>query len=280
MTAFVSALLMGCSFGVDYDVPFRLEEVLQPNFLPWTNANETRYRALVKAKWGAPWFIESRGFQNAIPEVARAQAALFERFGFRAEWDLDRLYACLFDFLFEPSARVRALVAQELAEVDHTREDLLCAQLRFGGDTSGKTGVSFDDSFQFNVLEQLPQVWRFLRDLVERELAPVGREFKVFVTTDSDHAKEIAIAEWGDRLLHVPGEITHVDRSAAHRQTLDTFAKVAADNYMLGFCDSAVISKSGMGALGLWRAPLKPGRAWLWENGQIRPYAHAYGAQV
>jgi hypothetical protein len=80
--------------------------------------------------------------------------------------------------------------------------------------------------------------------------------YYVFITTDSQQLSSELDQHFGEHLIYTSGDIVHVDRMAAangDKRAIDASIKVAADNWLLGYCNFAIISLSGYGSLGVWR---------------------------
>ncbi len=287
--AFSLALVLDRAFGLDVHFPVEMEAALTQNLLPWPNrlpewavhqqhTSESAQSDLIKVydfigvthpllelqndphpiiviraninfmrdfSAGSRWQHEARIPRNWF--ISRKWSEL----GFPVESDLNFEFACLFQYLFQPSQPVRKLLARhDLAAVydpavtcrfrfsefvahapSNDRPRLVCAQLRFGsgGTGSGENathsgaggGVGWPQKDRnFNRLESADLAWNaidwYLKATVSvgDEAVPYGRpdSYRVFVMTDSALIQKRALERWGaDHLISIPGPFAHLD---------------------------------------------------------------------
>jgi hypothetical protein len=199
--------------------------------------------------------------------------------GFDRALHLDTYYSCLLQYLIRPSYDMQRLVTHQLSRVaPHQR--LICAQIRLGSGGGAEHG--WRDSRSFGTLDTARQlIFGTLRDMItswckehpcsndnNNSVATTtgssssnsnddsGDSYRIYITTDSALlAKELRTHFGSKRLIYTPGRIVHIDHVQAGTSDDDIKAaiKVAADNWLLGHCNEAVISESGFGGSGIWR---------------------------
>jgi len=149
------------------------------------------------------------------------------------------------------------------------RPKLACVQLRFGSSIATFANL---DSKVFNTPDVIGKVMVRLRSrILEHGWRKEPNGFRVFVSTDSEQCANAMRRDLGPFHIDNPGTIVHVDRSPSD-QVARSAPKTMADHFILGECDYAIISRSGFGALGVWRTKAADAVDVVEEDGMIKPY--------
>lgn len=112
--------------------------------------------------------------------------------------------------------------------------------------TLGKNPTIPDDKFLPGRLNISESIFTFIDSNSTNENA------RIFLTTDNQQVYDEAQRRYGSRLLYVPGEITHIDRSSnTDQKVCREQTKLMTDFHLLGdLCDTSIISNSGFGFWG------------------------------
>lgn len=117
---------------------------------------------------------------------------------------------------------------------------LICVQVRIG-ETS---------DMDFTMRNFSVHYWDFIRKNFINNL----KDYRVFVTSDTESVEKEAIEEFGrEKTVVIDGVSTHFDSESDKREDCSRFEKIIMDFWMLGNCDMALVSDSGFGIFGILR---------------------------
>ena len=163
----------------------------------------------------------------------------FKSYGIMTKYNikLETLFPLLYEILFRPVRQIEDEIDKFKAR--RTHQPVVCAQIR-----TGQNPTIPDDKY-------LPG----RRNISETIFSFIDANFstaQIFLTTDNERVVGQAQQRYGQRLIYVPGEITHLDRSTNVDQKLCREQdKLFTDFYLLGeLCDVSIISNSGFGFWG------------------------------
>ena len=175
------------------------------------------------------------------------------------------IYAALYKRLFKLAPRLETVLQNTLSEnLPTPNHRLICVHVRLGHE-------AFDtDWAKRNSIENLPEVWRFIRNHSQSDFD------KVFVMSDSEKVIDIARNQsFGQRVFSIPGHIVHIDKFDLHRQSTTRackgFQRLLLEHHMLMNCDLLMTSHSGLSNFASFIRGTDDGLFCLRDDGYIEP---------
>ena len=207
---------------------------------PWLN----KYNVQVEANMNSVWPLQN----SADPAIKH----LWKTMGLDKPVDIDRLWPCIFQFLFKFKPDLQTTIDTLLIGLPLIRDNgsiyrrgLICVQYRQGN----SVGATFVDSESFNSPDSTKGAMNFIQRLPEYKT----NGSKVFVTSDNPNAVELFKTGLGSKFLSFESvPITHIDRSTVE-ETVKGWLKLIVDFMVLGECEISLVSESGFGSFGIWR---------------------------
>ncbi|CAF0896831.1 unnamed protein product [Rotaria sp. Silwood1] len=265
-SVYILSLLTNRRFMIDMNYPCDILKVVQPNFVNWTyvkhdkSKNRTRLFINTVPSWQRAYrnnisnLIKSNDFVEAWSSyddiVIRANSdymtlALHNTYMLNktrqllgqipvSQATMRSLFALLFELLFKPSVAVRNRVDSILINF-HNRH-LICLHIRIGKNPANP----FDHAFTARV-----NTTKAMIDFVDNYLLNKSSSL-VFVTSDSSQAVSDILRHYPSSSMTITGPILHIDRFDRQSPTIcEGFIKVIADFYLLGECQTSLLSNSG-----------------------------------
>ncbi|CAF1484095.1 unnamed protein product [Adineta steineri] len=157
---------------------------------------------------------------------------LLDRF-LLAQAAMQTLFAFLFELLFTPSISVRNRLDTILAASRHRH--LICLHIRPGKNPTNP----FDHAFTGRV-NTIKAMLNFTNNYLSNKSSSLA-----FVTSDSGHVSDV-LHHYPNSSMTIVGPILHIDRFDRRSSIIcDGFIKVLADFYLLGECQTSLLSNSG-----------------------------------
>ncbi|CAF1058650.1 unnamed protein product [Adineta steineri] len=277
-SVYILALLTHRRFMIDMNYPCQIAQALEPNLVNWTYVQHTSQKNLTRLSVNTmpPWATAAR---TIMGNTVKSKDFVKHWSGYDEVWistNLDyitpalhnpylstrtrnllgllplreakmkTLFALLFEFLFKPTLPVQIRVNSILAASHHRH--LICLHIRIGKnptnplDTASATrGHTTQDMLKF----------------LDMYLLNYSSPF-FFVTSDSGQAISDVLHHFPNSSMTIAGPILHIDHFDRKTTTIsDGFIKAIADFYVLGECQTSLLSISGFS---LWanRRRLKP----------------------
>ncbi|MCC7515692.1 MAG: hypothetical protein IT212_13465 [Bacteroidia bacterium] len=268
ITCFILALASDRQFMIDMTHPLDIKNYLLPNMYNWTINNKTsnsngtrktitgidndpnlqneiRNRNFIDA-WSKYDVIEiytnidyvSLIFQNSLIQKNKIMKMFLDNLPIE-RLTLHNLFPLLFEILFQPNFDV-INVLEPILQITEDGYTLTCIHLRMGKNPSNP----LDDLFQ-NRDSAVEDVINFLNTTKLRR----KRNTRIFVASDSEKALSNMYAQFQNQTISIPGPILHVDRPANSANIVRGYFKVVAEFYLLGECDTSILTASGFSAL-------------------------------
>ncbi|CAF2041852.1 unnamed protein product [Rotaria magnacalcarata] len=266
MSAYVLALLANRRFMIDMNYPCEILKVVQPNYINWTyikygkSKNRSQLNINTMASWQTAYrsqisdIIKSKNFVEVWSEyddISISTNGDYMTPALRNNYmknktrqllgqmplshaTMQTLFDLLFELLFKPSVPVRNRVDSILANVYHRH--LVCLHIRVGKNPTNP----FDHAFTARVNATQAMI-DFTDNYILNKSLPV-----IFVTSDSGQAVSDVLQHYPNSSMTIVGPILHIDRFDRRSPTLcDGFIKAIADFYLLGECQTSILSNSG-----------------------------------
>jgi hypothetical protein len=265
LSAYILSLLTNRRFMIDMNYPCDILKVIQPNFVNWTyikpkSQNRTRLTINTMRSWQVAHRTEISNTvaKTYFPDVWSSYDDIFistnsdyMRLAFQNPYMLNKtrdllgkipasqatmqaLFPFLFEILFKPSIPVRNRVDTILA-VSHDRH-LICLHIRIGKNPNNP----FDHAFtaRWNTTQAM---LAFTDNYLKNKSSAI-----VFVAADSGQAVSDVLHHYPNSAMTIVGPILHIDRFDKRSSTVcDGFIKVMSDFYLLGECQTSLLSNSG-----------------------------------
>lgn len=180
--------------------------------------------------------------------------------------NVGQINAAIYKRLFKISPEVEYKLNDFLSGNLMTHDKLVCAHIRTG---RGQT-LPNDTVFRFNE-KNIHLVWHFLKELIEKNQF---QYYKVFVMSDAESIIANARKQsFGDKLLTVPGEVVHPERSlhVTDKVKCEATGKVILEQHILMHCDVLLISKSGLSRMSAYIRASDDGLYCIFKDGKILP---------
>ncbi|CAM4848725.1 unnamed protein product [Rotaria magnacalcarata] len=264
ISAYLLALLTGRRFAIKMSSPLDITSVLMPNAYDWrlpdtiiqrsqlivnrmTDASPSGiYLNMSIHNFADSWKpYDNILFESNLDDIIAVLSnpsfqPKLKTLGLKpSKVDHDKLVPLIYEILFDPSSDIKAMVNNALTIVRHSGSPLICLHIRLGKNPSiPKDDFIFDRSSSANEMI----------NFVDKNLTRKGDQLPfIFVTSDSDEEVIKVRQHYFGRSLALEGPILHIDRvSNCSKKTLYSgYLKVVADFYMLGQCDTSILSYSG-----------------------------------
>jgi hypothetical protein len=152
---------------------------------------------------------------------------------------LHNLFPLLFEILFQPTLEiVNAL--EPILQIIKNGYALTCIHLRMGKNPSNPLDALFQNR---------ASAVNDILDYLNRTKLRRKQNTRMFVASDSEQALSNMFAQFQNQTISVPGPILHVDHPANGVNVVDGFFKVLVEFYLLGECDTSILTASGFSAL-------------------------------
>ncbi|CAF3372760.1 unnamed protein product [Rotaria socialis] len=268
VTCFILALASDRQFMIDMTHPLDVKNYLLPKMYNWiTNyksLNSNDSRKTIHAIDSNPSlqneirntnFIETWSkydiidiytnidyvsdiFQNSFVQKNKIMKMFLDNLPME-QLTLHNLFPLFFEILFQPSLEiVNAL--EPILQIIENGYALTCIHLRMGKNPSNP----LDEVFQ----NQASAVNDIL-DYLNRTKLRRKRNTRIFVASDSQQALSNMFAQFQNQTILVPGPILHVDRPSNTVNVAHGFLKIIVEFYLLGECDTSILTASGFSAL-------------------------------
>jgi hypothetical protein len=267
LSVYILALLSERHFMIDMTYPCDLFQVVRLNAINWTHVhpsssqrNRTRLTINTMASWQTAYrqqiskTIESTDFVQTWssyddvylstnsdymtlalvnPHMSNRSRMLLDRLP-ASHATMQRLFPLLFELLFRPSGLVEQKVDMILGSV--YRQHLICLHVRIGKNPTNP----YDHAFVNRA-----NVTRTMIDFTDNYRRNRSSSI-VFITSDSGEAVSHVLQHYRRSSMTIVGPILHIDRFDRQSSMLcDGFVKVLADFYVLGECQTSLLSNSG-----------------------------------
>ena len=266
LSVYVLALLTNRQFLIDMNYPCAISKVIEPNFVNWTFTrppspnNRTRLSINTMRSWQKAYreeianTIKSKDLMNIwssyddiyISTNSDYMLLAFQNGYLRNETrrllgripvgqaTMHNLFAFLYELLFKPSLAVRERVDRILsASYNH---HLICFHVRVGKNPTNP----FDHAFTARV-----NMTQSMLKFTDRYMLNRSSSF-VFITSDSGQSVSEVLQHYPQSSMTIVGPILHIDRFDRRARTIcDGYVKVLADFYMLGECQTSLLTRSG-----------------------------------
>lgn len=266
LSTYILALLTDRQFVIDMNYPCAISRVLQPNFVNWTwftypkSANRTRLTINTMPSW-------QKAYRNEIADTIKSKNLLelwssyddiyissnsdYMFLAFRnihlanqsrkllgriplSHATMQNLFSFIYELLFQPSLAVIQRVDQILFV--SRNQHLICLHVRIGKNPTNP----FDHAFTARV-----NTTQTMLTFTDRYMLNKTSSF-VFITSDSGQAVSDVLRHYPQSSMTIVGPILHIDRFDRRSSTIcDGYIKVLADFYMLGECQTSLLSRSG-----------------------------------
>jgi len=264
MSVYILALLTNRRFMIDMNYPCSISKVLEPNFVNWTyikpKNNRTRLTINTMRSWQkaiqseAANTIKSKDlikFWSSYDDIYISTNGDYMILALRNGHMINRtrhlfgrtpssqttmqiLFPLLYEFLFKPSIQVRKRVDTILSA--SLNRHLICLHIRIGKNPTNP----FDHAFTARV-----NTTQAMLTFIDNYLLNKSSSL-VFITSDSGQAVSDVLHHYPNSSMTIVGPILHIDRFDRRSSTVcDGFVKVLADFYMLGECQTSLLSNSG-----------------------------------
>ncbi len=264
MSVYILALLTNRRFMIDMNYPCSISKVLEPNFVNWTyikpKNNRTRLTINTMRSWQkaiqneASNTIKSKDlikFWSSYDDIYISTNGDYMILALRNSHMINRtrhlfgrtpssqttmqiLFPLLYEFLFKPSIQVRKRVDTILSA--SLNRHLICLHIRIGKNPTNP----FDHAFTARV-----NTTQAMLTFIDSYLVNKSSSL-VFITSDSGQAVSDVLHHYPNSSMTIVGPILHIDRFDRRSSTVcDGFVKVLADFYMLGECQTSLLSNSG-----------------------------------
>jgi hypothetical protein len=192
-----------------------------------------------------------------------------------AQFKLQFVFHDWFNKLFKLSDKSAAEYALRLNKAKKNKPGykLICAQVRMGGQTAGK---SSDHVFSNQGTSKL--FWKFIKQNFLTKSKLNGSNYMIYVTSDNNKVKQEARNYFGAKKVvtfeksnfHIDFDLNDSQNSRVTKaDKCKLVSNILLDFHMLSECDMAVASHSGFGMLGLWNRP-DPGKdLYVYSNKQF-----------
>jgi hypothetical protein len=267
MSVYVLALLTHRRFMIDMNYPCGIHQGVEPNLVNWTYVknpgSKTRLNINTMRSWQTAIrsdtsnMIKSKDFTTAwssyddifISTNADYMGPALRNFHMSNETrrllgripvsqaTMQTLFALFFEILFKPSVAVRKRVDYILSATHHRH--LICLHIRVGKNPTNP----FDHAFTARA-----NTTQAMIDFTDKYISNKSASL-VFVTSDSGQAVSDVLHHYPNSSMTIVGPILHIDRFDRRSSTIcDGFIKVIADFYLLGECQTSLLSQSGFSA--------------------------------
>jgi hypothetical protein len=266
LSVYILALLTNRRFMIDMNYPCDIFKVVQPNFVNWTyiRHNKSKNRTQLTINTMSSWqvahrsqianLVKSKDFVNVWSKyddiyistnsdymilALRNNHVLNETRRLLGKMPISHasmqtLFALLFELLFIPAAAVRQRVDLILSASYYRR--LICLHIRIGKNPTNP----FDHAFTARI-NTTQAMLHFTDNYLRNKSAAL-----IFVTSDSGKDVSNVLHHYPNSSMTIVGPILHVDRFDRRSPTIcDGFIKVLADFYLLGECQTSLLSHSG-----------------------------------
>ncbi|CAF1338308.1 unnamed protein product [Rotaria sordida] len=266
ISAYILALLTDRHFMIDMNYPCDILKVVEPNFVNWTYVkhNKSKNRTRLYINTMPSW---QKAYRNNISNMIKSNDFVkvwssYDDIFISANSDymtpaLHNIYmlnktqqllgqmpisqattqifvAFLFELLFKPSIAVRNRVDSILINSRHRH--LICLHIRIGKNPTNPLDVAFTAR---------ENTTKSMIDFVDNYLLNKSSSL-IFVTSDSSQAVSDILRHYPNSSMSIVGPILHIDRFDRRSPTIcDGFVKVIADFYLLGECQTLLLSTSG-----------------------------------
>ena len=266
LSTYILALLLDRQFVIDMNYPCEISKVLQPNFVNWTwvsypkSANRTRLNINTMRSW-------QKAYRNEIADTIKSKNLIelwssyddiyistnsdYMLLALRnahlmnqtrkllgripsSQATMQNLFSFIYELLFKPSLAV----AQHVDRILFVSHDyhLICLHVRIGKNPTNP----FDHAFTARV-----NTTQTMLDFTDRYTLNKTSPF-VFITSDSGQAVSDVLRHYPQSSMTIIGPILHIDRFDRRSSLIcDGYIKVLADFYMLGECQTSLLSRSG-----------------------------------
>ncbi|CAF1213398.1 unnamed protein product [Rotaria sordida] len=280
MSLFMLSLMLDRNFRIEITHPCNLTHILRPNLYNWTQSidglvvvdpithrrrfNLTRKMLITTANarkevltnvsqilynnrsidsiWSEDvlyWATNKDYFYQLSNNIFYRKK--FKSYGIMTKYNikLEILFSLFYEILFRPVNKIQQHILQY--KLKHKNNHIICAQIR-----TGKNPTIPHDK----VLPGRQNISEMIFSFIDSNNSNINSQ--IFLTTDNEQVYHEARQRYGSRLLYVPGEITHLDRSLNIGQKVCREQdKLLTDFHLLGeLCDISIISNSGFGFWG------------------------------
>ena len=265
-SVYILALLTNRRFMIDMNYPCEILRVVQPNLVNWTyiKFNTSTKRTHLTINTMRSW---QRSLRDKIGKLIKSEDFAQDWLSYddvyittnsdymtpalrnvhmvnktrqllgqipTSQATMQTLFALLFEILFKPSTAVRQRVDSILSISAHRH--LICLHIRVGKNPTNP----FDHSFKNRA-----NTTQVTIDFTEKYLSNKSSQI-IFVTSDSGQAVSDVLRHYPNSSITIVGPILHIDRFDLRSPTIcDGFIKVIADFYLLGECQTSILSPSG-----------------------------------
>jgi hypothetical protein len=151
------------------------------------------------------------------------------------EANIQTLFPLLFEILLRPTNHIVRVVDELLA--NKSSERLLCTHLRIGRNPSNPADHPFE--YRFAITNKV------IEFISQNKLLDKNPSISLFVSSDSANATEQVMHHFLNRSFSVPGPILQIDHPVTGVDCHAGFTKVVADFYLLGECETVILTNSG-----------------------------------
>lgn len=263
-TYFVSKLT-DRKFFVEWDDPFPLINIYKPKSFDWSTNFSTK---------GLPVFdlVDSR-FNDQIKDIFRQGASAIEEDFFKNQQAVVLYCNSMPIHLFKDISGFSSYLKNEkdffcrtfneLFEFDKNNSNLknnLSQFEAFRSEADLMIGVQFrtggDGNWNDPVFSKPDAILDFIKK-IKVALSDQGvNSYKIFLTSDSDTAKKIALSQLKNNIFIFPDKAVHIERSPSDIAIEGSY-QVFLEHYLLGECDQIFCGTGGFGATAAYRSNKK-----------------------
>ncbi|CAF1200555.1 unnamed protein product [Adineta steineri] len=267
-SAFILAVLTKRRFYIDMPYPCELTKLLKPNLYNWhpiefeANRNQLRIETTrspqlarnIYEKISLTNFIKDWSIYDDIylttnsdyitPALANKHIQNIVQLLNLSSNDMSqaRLFPLLYELLFQPTDQVKNSVDQVLTKLNNDsniKKQLICLHIRVG-----KNPTMIHDK----ILSYRDTIVEDIVEFVDKNLT-LNKQPIIFITSDSMKINQYILDKYNkSQSISIPGPIIHIDRlstSYSSTEQCQGFLKVISDFYVLGECDTLIMSRSG-----------------------------------
>ena len=268
ISTYAWSLITNREFLINFTNPCQLDKMIEPNCIKWNmSIPDLKNKSSIELK-----LVDNQNFKNSIKKIDlhsylsnidvinvynnldwtvhmsknlfienKIKSMGYDPNKFKIQYLFFDWYKKLFNLNTELKKKFEDLKKKVKPTVN---TELICAQIRTGG-----VRANHKNDLLFNKYEETKMFWSFINETFVKNY----KKYKLFVSTDSELVEKDAISIFGkENVILNEGLITHVDRELEKLNNCTKMHRTILDFHSLQLCDSAVISESGFGKLGLW----------------------------
>ncbi|CAF4528612.1 unnamed protein product, partial [Rotaria socialis] len=268
VTCFILALVSDRQFMIEITNAFDVKNYLLPKMYNWTTNNKSLNsnvsRKIIHSINSDPSlqneirntnFIETWSkydiidiytnidyvsdiFQNSLVQKNKIMKMFLDNLPME-QLTLHNLFPLFFEILFQPNLEiVNAL--EPILQIIENGYTLTCIHLRMGKNPSNPLDAVFQGR---------ASAVNDILDYLNRTKLRSKQNTRIFVASDSQQALSNVFAQFQNQMILVPGPILHIDQLTNTVNVSHGFLKLLVEFYLLGECDTSILTPSGLSGL-------------------------------